>query len=44
LHREAKRLTGPEACQCWLARSQRNYIDVALQAWNRLKNLFYKAR
>ena len=42
LHREAKQLTGLEACQCRLARSQRNHIGLALRAWSRLKTLAYK--
>jgi len=39
LHREAKQLTGLEACQCRLARSQRNHIGLALRVWSRLKSL-----
>ena len=42
-HREAKQLTGLEACQCRLARSQRNHIGLALRVWTRLKSLAYKA-
>ena len=41
-HREAKQLTGLEACQCRLARSQRNHIGLALRVWTRLKTLAYK--
>ena len=42
-HREAKQLTGLEACQCRLARSQRNHIGLALRAWTRLKSLAYSS-
>ena len=42
LPREAKQLTGLEACQCRLARSQRNHIGLALRVWTRLKTLAYK--
>jgi len=41
-HREAKYLTGLEACQCRLARSQRNHIGLALRVWFRLKTLAYR--
>jgi hypothetical protein len=37
LHREAKPLTGLEACQCRKARIQRNHIACALLVWTRLK-------
>jgi hypothetical protein len=37
VHRELKRLTGVQACQCRLARSQRNHIALAVRAWTRLK-------
>ena len=36
-HRELKQLTGVQACQCRLARSQRNHIALAVRAWTRLK-------
>ena len=32
-HRERKQLTGVWACQCRLARSQRNHIALAVRAW-----------
>ena len=32
-HRERKQLTGVQACQCRLARSQRNHIAWAVWAW-----------
>lgn len=41
LHREAKQLTGLEACQCRKARIQRNHIACALLVWLRLKELAY---
>ena len=31
-HRERRQLTGVQACQCRLARSQRNYIGLAVRA------------
>ena len=37
LHREAKQLTGIEACQCRKNRSQRNHICCALLVWHSLK-------
>ena len=40
-HREVKQLTGLEACQCRLARSQRNHINLAVRTWARLKELAY---
>lgn len=43
-HREAKQLTGLEACQCRLARSQRNHINLALRVWTRLKSLAYSSK
>ncbi|MBT9393130.1 transposase, partial [Hymenobacter sp. NST-14] len=43
VHREAKQLTGLQACQCRLARSQRNHIALALRTWARLKHLAYQA-
>ena len=36
-HRERKLLTGVQACQCRLARSQRNHIALAVRVWTRLK-------
>ena len=42
-HREAKQLTGLEACQCRLARSQRNHIGLALRVWTRLKSLAHSS-
>jgi hypothetical protein len=38
-HREAKQLTGIEACQCRASRIQRNHIACALLVWSRLKSL-----
>ena len=40
-HRERKQLTGVQACQCRLARSQRNHIALAVRAWTRLKQAAY---
>ena len=40
-HRERKQLTGVQACQCRLARSQRNHMALAVQAWTRLKQAAY---
>jgi hypothetical protein len=40
-HREIKRLTGIESCQCRKARLQRNHIACAMLVWVRLKNLAY---
>ena len=42
MHREAKQLTGIEACQCRKARIQRNHIHCALLVWTRLKHLSYQ--
>lgn len=39
LHREAKQVTGLEACQCRKARIQRNHIACALLVWVRLTEL-----
>jgi hypothetical protein len=39
LHREGKQLTGLEACQCRIARIQRNHIGCAFLVWVRLKGL-----
>ena len=41
-HREAKQLTGLEACQCRKARIQRNHIACALLVWLKLKQLAYE--
>ncbi|OWP61316.1 transposase [Hymenobacter amundsenii] len=41
-HREAKQLTGLQACQCRLARSQRNHISLALRTWTSLKRVAYQ--
>lgn len=43
-HREAKQLTGLQACQCRLARSQRNHIALALRTWTCLKRLAYQTK
>jgi hypothetical protein len=43
-HREAKQFTGLQACQCRLARSQRNHIALALRTWACLKRLAYQAK
>jgi hypothetical protein len=43
-HREAKQLTGLQACQCRLARSQRNHIALALRTWTCLKRLAGQAQ
>jgi DDE superfamily endonuclease len=37
LHRELKQLTGIEKCECRKARSQRNHIALAYQAWLAIK-------
>jgi hypothetical protein len=42
-HREAKQLTGIEACQCRKGRIQRNHIACALLVWTRLKDLAYQS-
>lgn len=39
LHRESKRVTGLERCQCRRARIQRNHISCAFLVWVRLKHL-----
>lgn len=41
-HREAKQLTGLEACQCRLARIVRNRIGCAMLVWVRLKQVAYQ--
>jgi hypothetical protein len=38
-HRETKQSTGIEACQCRLARIQRNHIACAILVWVRLKQI-----
>jgi hypothetical protein len=38
-HRDTKQLTGIEACQCRVARIQRNHIGCAILVWIRLKEL-----
>jgi len=43
-HRERKQLTGGQACQCRLARSQRNHIALAGRAWTRLKQAAYQTK
>lgn len=43
-HREAKQLTGLQACQCRRARSQRNHIALALRTWACLKRLAYQTK
>ena len=43
-HRERKQLTGVQACQCRLARSQRNHIALAVRAWTQLKQAAYQAQ
>ena len=44
LQRERKQLTGVQACQFRLARSQPNYIALAMRAWTRLKQATYQTR
>jgi hypothetical protein len=39
LHREGKRVTGVERCQCRKARIQRHHIGCAFLVWVRLKEL-----
>ena len=43
-HRELKQLTGVQACQCRLARSQRNHIALAVRAWTRPKQAAYQTK
>ncbi len=43
-HRELKQLTGVQACQCLLARSQRNHMALAVRAWARLKQAAYQIK
>jgi hypothetical protein len=43
-HRELKQLTGVQACQCRLARSQRNHIALAVRAWTCLKQAAYQTQ
>ncbi len=42
-HREGKQTTGLEACQCRLARIQRNHIACAILVWVRLKQVAQEA-
>ena len=42
--RELKQLTGVQACQCRLARSQRIHIALAVRAWTRLKQAAYQTK
>ncbi len=42
-HREAKQLTGLEACQCRSQRAQRNHITCAMLVWVRLSQLAHQA-
>ena len=41
-HREAKQVTGLEACQCRLQRAQRNHIACAMLVWVRLTQLAHQ--
>ena len=43
-HRKRKQLTGVQACQCRLARNQRNHIALAVRAWTRLKQVAYQTQ
>ena len=43
-HREAKQVTGLEACQCRSQRAQRNHIACAMLVWVRLNHLAQAAR
>ena len=43
-HRERKQLTGVQACQCRLARSQRNHIALAVRAWTCVKQAAYQTQ
>ena len=43
-HRELQQLTGVQACQCRLVRSQRNHIALAVRAWTRLKQAAYQTK
>ena len=38
-HREAKQVTGLEACQCRSQRAQRNHIACAMLVWVRLNQI-----
>ena len=38
-HREAKQVTGLEACQCRKQRAQRNHIACAMLVWVRMNHL-----
>jgi len=43
-HRQARQLTGLQACQCRPARSQRNHIALALRTWTCLKRFAYQTK
>ena len=43
-HRERRQLNGVRACQCWLARSQRNHIALTVRAWTCLKQAAYQTQ
>ncbi len=43
-HREAKQVTGLEACQCRKARIVRNHITCALLVWVRLKQVAHQTQ
>ena len=43
-HRELKQITGIEACQCRLNRSQRNHIAAAMLVWLSFKELAYECK
>lgn len=43
-HREDKQITGIEACQCRLERSQRNHIAIAMLVWTCLKKKAYATK
>lgn len=43
-HREAKQVTGLEACQCRKARIVRNHITCAMLVWVRLKQVAHKTQ
>ncbi len=42
-HREAKQVTGLEACQCRLSRALRNHIACSFLVWAHLKRLAHQA-
>ena len=43
-YRERKQLTGVQACQCRLVRSQRDHIALAVRAWTCLKQAAYQTQ